>query len=312
MAATAAARMVEMVEDVRRFNRFYTERIGVLHEGLLQSPFSLTEVRVLYELAHRERPTAAELAKELGLDAGYLSRILRRFERLGFVEKTPSRTDGRRSHLRLTQHGRDAFAPLDQRSHDEVAAMLGRLAPDGREGLVGAMRAIEGLLGGRPDERPAYLLRPPRPGDMGWVVQRHGALYHQEYGWDEQFEALVAEIAAAFIRNLDPKRERCWIAERDGASVGCVFLVGQSDEVAKLRLLLVEPSARGLGIGHRLVAECVRFARRAGYKTLTLWTNDVLVAARHIYQQAGFRLVHEAPHHSFGHDLVEQTWELAL
>lgn len=311
--ATAASRVDRVdVDAVRRFNRFYTKRIGVLHEGLLHSPFSLAEVRVLYELAHRKNPTATELAKELGIDAGYLSRILRRFERSGFVEKTPSDSDGRSRHLRLTQLGHATFAPLDQRSHDEIAALLGGLAPAEQARLIEAMRTIERLCGAHPAERTVYVLRPHQPGDMGWVVHRHGVLYAQEYGWDEQFEALVAEIVAAFIRNLDPKRERCWIAERDGAIVGCVFLVKQSDEVAKLRLLLVEPSARGLGIGHRLVAECVRFARQSGYKTLTLWTNDVLVAARRIYQQAGFRLVHEAPYHSFGHDLVEQTWELAL
>jgi len=302
----------ERVAAMRHFNRFYTRQIGVLQEGLLESPFSLTEVRVLYELAHRDNPTATELAADLGLDAGYLSRILRRFECSGLIDKTPSQTDGRRSHLRLTQQGRDAFAPLNQRSHDEVATLLGRLSAPEQTRLLDGMRTIEALLGAQPDERVPYLLRPHQPGDMGWIIHRHGVLYSQEYGWDEQFEALVAEIAASFLQHFDPKRERCWIAERDRAIVGSVFLVRQSDEVAKLRLLLVEPAARGLGIGSRLVSECIRFARQVGYKTITLWTNDVLHAARHIYEKAGFRLVREEPHHSFGHDLVGQTWELTL
>ncbi len=302
----------ERAEVVRRFNRFYTKQIGVLQEGLLQSPFSLTEARVLYELAHHENITASELGRALGLDAGYLSRILRRFEYCGFLEKTPSPTDGRRSHLRLTQHGQEAFAPLNQRSHDEVAAMLDTFSTAEQNRLLDAMRTIEEILGAQPAKTAPYLLRPHQPGDMGWVIHRHGVLYAQEYGWDEQFEALVAEIAAKFIQHFDPKRERCWIAERNGEIVGSVFLVRQSDEVAKLRLLLVEPAARGLGIGGRLVEECIRFARQAGYKTIRLWTNDVLVAARHIYQKAGFRLVEAEPHHSFGHDLVGETWELKL
>jgi DNA-binding MarR family transcriptional regulator/GNAT superfamily N-acetyltransferase len=304
--------MAQRVEAVRRFNRFYTKQIGVLDEGLLQSPFSLTEVRVLYELAHHESLTASELAKDLGLDAGYLSRILRRFEYCGFLERSPSQTDGRRSHLRLTQQGRDAFAPLDQRSHDEVAALMDKLPATEQKRLLAAMQAIENTLAPPPAATTPYLLRSHQPGDMGWIIHRHGVLYAQEYGWNEEFEALVAEIAARFIQTFDPKRERCWIAERNGEIVGSVFLVRQSDKVAKLRLLLVEPAARGLGIGTRLVGECIRFARQAGYTKITLWTNDVLTAARHIYEKAGFLLVSEGPHHSFGHDLIEQTWELAL
>jgi DNA-binding MarR family transcriptional regulator/GNAT superfamily N-acetyltransferase len=304
--------IAQRAEAMRRFNRFYTKQIGVLHEGLVQSPFSLTEVRVLFELAHRDRVTASELATDLGLDAGYLSRMLQRFDYCGFLDKSPSPTDGRRTHLRLTPQGRDAFAPLDQRSHDEAAAMLGRFSVAEQNRLLEAMRTIEKLLGPPAASREPYLLRPHQPGDMGWIIHRHGVLYAQEYRWDEQFEALVAEIAAKFIQHFDPKRERCWIAEKDGEIVGSVFLVKQSDEVAKLRLLLVEPAARGLGIGSRLVGECIRFARQAGYKTITLWTNDVLHAARHIYEQAGFHLVDEEPHHSFGHDLVGQTWELTL
>jgi DNA-binding MarR family transcriptional regulator/GNAT superfamily N-acetyltransferase len=302
----------QRIAAVRRFTRFYTKQIGVLREGLHDSPFSLTQARVLYELANRAAPTAAEIARDLGLDPGYLSRILRAFGQRGLIARTPSDKDGRQSHLSLTPAGRQAFAPLDRGSHDEVAAMLGRLGDGGQARLIEAMVAVERLLGERPADAPPYLLRPHQPGDMGWVVSRHGALYAQEYNWDMEFEALVAEIVAAFIRNFDPRRERCWIAEIDGAPVGSVFLVKQSEEVGKLRLLLVEPQARGLGIGARLVAECIRFARSCGYRTLTLWTNDVLVAARRIYERAGFRLVEEEKHHSFGHDLVGQNWELAL
>ena len=297
---------------MRHFNRFWTRQIGVLREGYLESPFSLTEVRVLYELAHREETTASELGEELGLDAGYLSRILRGFEKHGLIRKRRSEDDGRRRLLRLTERGWEAFAPLDARSRSEIGAMLCGVSIAGQERLVKAMRAIERLLGGRPDPVVPYVLRPHRPGDMGWVVHRHGVLYAREYGWDEHFEALVAEIVAKFIQQYDPRLERCWIAERDDEMVGCVFLVRESEEIAKLRLLLVEPEARGLGIGSRLVEECIRFARQAGYLKITLWTNDVLNSARRIYEAMGFRLVHEKPHHSFGHDLVGQTWELML
>jgi DNA-binding MarR family transcriptional regulator/N-acetylglutamate synthase-like GNAT family acetyltransferase len=297
------------VEVVRRFNRFWTRRIGVLQEGYLESPFSLTGVRVLFELAHREETSASELGEELGLDAGYLSRLLRGFEEDGLIHKRPSEADGRRSILRITERGRETFAPLDARSRSDIGAMLGSLSVADQERLVGAMRTLEGLLS---EPEGPYLLRPHASGDMGWVVQRHGILYAREYGWDERFEALVAEIVAQFIQEYDPRRERCWIAERDGENLGCVFLVKQSQEIAKLRLLLVEPHARGLGIGTRLVEECIRFARQAGYRKVTLWTNDVLHAARIIYQGVGFRLAHEEPHHSFGHDLVGQTWELEL
>lgn len=300
------------VDAVRSFNRFYTTQIGVLREGLLGSPFSLTEVRVLYELAHRERPTAAELGRELGLDAGYLSRILRNFERRGFVVKARSKVDGRQSLLSLTAQGRRAFAPLNARAHDEVAAILGRLTVPEQGRLIEAMRAIEMLLGARPEPKVPYLLRPHQPGDMGWIIHRHGALYAQEYGWDETFEALVAQIAAKFIQRFDPKRGRCWIAEREGEIVGSVFLVQKSKTAGQLRLMYVEPKARGLGIGSRLADECVRFARHVGYRKVVLWTNSVLVAARHIYQKAGFRLVHSEQHHSFGHDLIGETWELTL
>jgi len=297
---------------MRRFNRFYTRQIGLLDEGYLQSPFSLPEVRVLYELAHRDGPTAVELSRDLGLDQGYLSRILRAFEKRRFISRTRSAADGRQSHLTLTARGHAAFDPLEQRSHEEIRAILTRLPASEQARLIEAMRAIEAMLGGRPEPRVPYVLRPQQPGDMGWVVHRHGALYAQEYGFDEQFEALVAEIVAAFARNFDPKRERCWIAEKDGEPVGSVFLVKSAKTVAKLRLLLVEPKARGLGVGARLVDECLRFARQAGYKKITLWTNSILVAARKIYEEAGFRLVHSERHKSFGHDLVGETWERDL
>ena len=297
---------------MRRFNRFYTRQIGLLDDGYLRSPFSLPEVRVLYELAHRDGPTAAELSRDLGLDPGYLSRILRAFEKRRFISRTRSAADGRQSYLALTARGRAAFSPLEQRSHEEIRAILARLPASEQARLIEAMRAIEAMLGGRQEPKVPYVLRPQQPGDMGWVVHRHGTLYAQEYGFDEQFEALVAEIVAAFVKNYNPKKERCWIAEKDGEPVGSVFLVKGSKTVAKLRLLLVEPKARGLGIGARLVDECLRFARQAGYKKITLWTNSILVAARHIYEEAGFRLVHSERHKSFGHDLVGETWERDL
>jgi DNA-binding MarR family transcriptional regulator/N-acetylglutamate synthase-like GNAT family acetyltransferase len=303
----------QRVANVRRFSRFYTRQVGLLRDGYLESPFSLTEARVLYELANREHAVAAELTKELGLDAGYLSRILAAFRRRGLIERRASAADARRSELRLTKRGRSVFASLDSRSRDDIGTQLARLAVADQERLVGAMGTVERLLGepqaaeGRP-----YVLRAPRSGDYGWVVERHGALYAEEYGWNEEFEGLVAGIVGKFIEHLDPKRQRAWIAERDGENVGCVFVVKQSATVAKLRLLLVEPNARGLGIGRHLVGECVTFSRAAGYKKLRLWTNSVLRAARHLYEEAGFELVAEERHHSFGKDLVGETWELKL
>lgn len=304
--------MAQQVEAVRRFNRFYTRRIGVLQEKLLRSPFSLTEARVIYEIAQQEKTTATQLGNELSLDAGYLSRLLRSFEKRGLIDKQPSSHDGRQNVLSLSRQGQEAFATLNARSHQEIETMLNQLAPAEQNRLVEAMAVIQELLGTQPEHKAPYILRPQQPGDMGWVVHRHGVLYAEEYGWDEQFEALVAKIVAKFIQNYNPKQERCWIAEKDGEIVGSVFLVKQADTVAKLRLLLVEPKARGLGIGTRLVYECIRFARQAGYQKITLWTNNVLHAARHIYEKAGFRLVAEEPHHSFGHDLVGETWELEL
>ena len=300
------------VESVRRFNRFYTRQIGALSEHLLESPYSLAEARIIYELAQREKATATELGGELGLDAGYLSRLLAAFKKSGLIARKPSETDGRQSVIWLTEKGRKAFAELNGRSHNEIEALLSRLSPTDQNRLIEAMRVIEGLLGAQPEQKVPYIIRPHQPGDMGWVTHRHGVLYNDEYGWDEEFEALVAEITAKFIKNFDPKRERCWIAERNGEIAGSVFLVKKSKSVAQLRLLLIEPSARGMGIGKRLVNECVRFARQTGYKKIILWTNSQLITARHIYEEAGFRLVQEEAHHSFGHDLVGQNWELKL
>jgi DNA-binding MarR family transcriptional regulator/GNAT superfamily N-acetyltransferase len=303
-----------MIEATRRFNRFYTKQIGLLEEGYLRSPYSLTEVRALYEIAHHDATTSSRIAETLGLDPGYSSRVLGRLEKRGLVTKRPSDTDARQNLLSLSNAGRAAFRQLDAASRDGIGALLEKLSPADQERLVGAMHTIEALLGAAPEERVPYILRPPESGDMGWVVQRHGVLYHREYGWDERFEALVAEIVAQFVRELDPKRERCWIAEREGENVGSVFLVKHPERegVARLRLLLVEPKARGLGIGARLVAECTRFARSAGYRTITLWTNSVLQAARRLYEKEGYRLIREESHRSYGHDLVGQTWELDL
>jgi DNA-binding MarR family transcriptional regulator/GNAT superfamily N-acetyltransferase len=304
--------LLKRIDAVRQFNRFYTQKIGVLHEGLLSSPFSLTEVRVLYELAHRERPVASEVGKDLGLDPGYLSRILSSFKTKGFIDSKPSEQDGRQSILRLTEKGKTAFAPLDDRARDEISILLGALNERDQIRLVEAMESIKELLSPGAKNKTPYLLRPHQPGDMGWVVHLHGMLYAREYGWDDTFEALVAGIVAKFIQNFDPKRERCWIAEIDGEIVGSGFLVKESETVCKLRLLIVHPKARGLGIGKRMVNESLRFARQAGYRKTMLWTNNVLLAARHIYETMGFKLILEEPHHSFGHDLVGETWELEL
>ena len=313
---STVSRSATTIHAVCSFNRFYTRQIGVLREGLLKSPFSLAEVRVLYEIAHRRQPTATDLCKQLGLDPGYLSRILRGFERRGLIRKSASQADGRQSLLALTARGRETFNALDARQSDETAALLRSLSPAEQSRLMQAMHVIESLLGPRSEPKTPYILRSHQPGDMGWVVHRHGALYSQEYGYDETFEALVAEIAAKFIQQFDPRRERCWIAEKDGEIVGSVFLVKKSPQaksVAKLRLLYVEPSARGLGIGKRLVDECLRFARQAGYKKIVLWTQSELPAARHVYQEAGFRLMQQKKHRSWGRDDLEsEIWELKL
>jgi DNA-binding MarR family transcriptional regulator/GNAT superfamily N-acetyltransferase len=310
---TLAAGVETRIAAVRRFNRFYTRQIGLLEEGLLDSPFSLTQLRTLYELAQRKHTTAVELCKDLGLDAGYLSRILDSFQKSGLIKKQESPNDARQTLLSLAKKGRKAFEPLNARSNEQVATMLGTLSPANQADLIRAMSTIESVLLSGAERLPSYVLRQHRPGDMGWVVQRHGLLYYQEYGYDERFEALVAGIVSKFIEKLDPARDRCWIAEKDGENVGSVFLVKKSQSVAKLRLLLVEPSARGLGIGKRLVVECVRFARDAGYKKIMLWTQSELTAARGIYQSAGFELVGKEKHQSWSRNhLVAETWELRL
>lgn len=302
----------DTVAAVRRFNRFYTRRIGLLNGALVGADFSLPEMRVLWELAHGADVTATALRRGLGMDGGQLSRMLRSLRERGLVKTVASRSDGRVRHLELTARGHKAFAPLEQRQDDEVSKVLAGIPADDHARLVGAMDSIETLLDAKPREPGAFVIREPRPGDYGWVVHRHGALYAQEYGWDASFEALVAEIVAKFIREYQPRREHCWIAESRGGIAGCVFLVERSARVAQLRLLLVEPSARGLGIGSALVSECIRFARAAGYRKMMLWTNDILHAARHIYQRAGFQLVEQEKHTSFGHRLVGQNWELPL
>jgi DNA-binding MarR family transcriptional regulator/GNAT superfamily N-acetyltransferase len=301
---------------VRAFNRDYTRRIGVLGEAYHDSPYSLTEARVLYEVANRPEVTAGELAADLDLDRGYLSRILKRFTAQKLLTQAASSEDGRRRNLSLTGAGRRSFADLDRKSQEQVAAMLSELDVPRRQAVLSAMRSMQralgnSVLGGLPGAAEV-VYRAHRPGDMGWVVERHGELYFTEHGWDETFEALVAGITCEFIRNLDAQRERCWIAEHDGRRLGCVFVVAGEGESAKLRLLLVEPEARGLGVGRRLISECVQFARAAGYGKLTLWTQESLSAARHLYAQAGFRRVSAKPHRSFGHDLVGETWELEL
>jgi DNA-binding MarR family transcriptional regulator/GNAT superfamily N-acetyltransferase len=334
------------IARVRAFNRDYTRRIGVLSEGLLDSPYSLTEVRVMYEIAHRRGVTAGELADELDLDRGYLSRLLKGFEAKKLLAREASAVDGRRQHLRLTPAGKRVFAPLERRSRDQVRAMLVALDEEHRGAVLEAMEVIQtAFTGSGAANSPSRLsepsshsrqpkltggsrlagergsgkhlsaeisFRPHRPGDMGWVVQRHGELYWQEYGWNEEFEALVAGVTVDFISKLDASRERCWIAEREGCRLGCIFVVAKDATTAKLRLLLVEPEARGLGVGRALVAECVRFARAAGYQKIVLWTQENLAAARRLYGGAGFKRTAQEPHHSFGHDLVSETWELDL
>lgn len=309
MTDTAIA---ERIEAVRRFSRFYTRQIGALEEGLLRTPFSLTEARVMYELGQRTTTTATELGTELGLDAGYLSRILRGFHERGLLDRRPSETDARQTRLSLTDAGRAAFAGLDAASRRDIGAMLGTLSIRDQEQLVNAMRTIESVLGAAPDAVP-YVIREARAEDMDWVVRRHRELYTQEYGWGETFAGLVAQSAAAIGRELGSGRALGWMAEVGGEPAGCVFLTRESEDVAKLRLLLVDPTARGLGIGGRLVDECIRSAREAGHRRITLWTNEILLAARRIYADRGFRVVHrERQDEVFGHAFVAETWELDL
>jgi DNA-binding MarR family transcriptional regulator/GNAT superfamily N-acetyltransferase len=300
------------VGAVRRFNRFYTRRLGLLQKSYLKSALSLAQTRVLYEISHRDQPTAGEIARELELDTGYLSRMLAEFAARGLIRKTRSASDARQSLLTLTALGRKTFGPLERRSHQEIAAMLERLAASDQTKVVDAMATVEALLAPQSAAPAAVELRPPQPGDMGWVVGTHGRLYAQEYGWDLSFEAMVAEIAAAFVKNFDPARERGWIAVVNGVPVGSAFVVRGSDDVARLRLLIVDPAARGRGLGRRLTNECIAFARAAGYARMTLWTHSVLTAARHIYEQAGFRLTAQETYAGFGQELVGETWDLSL
>lgn len=296
----------DRAEAIRRFNRFYTRHIGALHEHLLASEFSLTECRILYELAHRPAISTSDLCRELNLDAGYVSRVVSGFEKKGLVIKTRSVADARVGQLELTDAGRAAFAPLDNASRNDIFAVLKQLPEPAQKQLVDAMNDIQNLLS---DKAPAgYVLRDPLPGDMGLVMANQAVVYAREFGWNSEYEALVAEIVAKFIRDFDRRCERCWIAEKDGKMVGSVFVVRQDETTAKLRLLYVDGGARGLGIGHRLVDECLRFARQVGYKRMMLWTNSILVDARRIYEKAGFQLVEEEAHHSFGKDLVGQIW----
>jgi DNA-binding MarR family transcriptional regulator/GNAT superfamily N-acetyltransferase len=307
-----AAALEQRVAAVRRFNRFYTQKIGVLQEGLLESRFSLAEARVLYELAHRDRPTASDIARDLSLDPGYLSRILRGFQRRGLLRREASASDARQRRLSLTTVGRAAFAPLDARSRQDIGTLLEALPEAEQTRLVASMNAIERLLSPDPAAAPIYVLRPHRPGDIGWITWRHGVVYAAEYGWDERFEAMVATIMARLVDNFDTRRECCWIAEREGEPVGSVALVDDGDRVARLRVLLVEPRVRGHGIGRRLVDECLCFARRAGYQKIVLSTYSALVAARRIYEAAGFRLAAQHPERAYGKRLVNESWELSL
>jgi DNA-binding MarR family transcriptional regulator/GNAT superfamily N-acetyltransferase len=302
----------QRIAAVRRFNRFYTQKLGVLQPAWLDSPFSLTEARVLYEIRQRDGATATDIARDLDLDAGYLSRILRRFHRSGLIRRQVSRTDRRQSFLSMTARGAKAFAPLDERAQQQVGALLARLSGAEQEHLVASMRAIETMLAAKPKAATEIILRDPRPGDLGWVVARHAELYQQEYGWAENFEGVCAQIVADFASNYDPSYDRGWIAEMDGRNVGSVFLVKDTERVARLRLLLVEPAARGRGLGTRLTQECIRFARERGYQSITLWTHGVLTTARHVYERAGFRLRSSEAKRNFGQDVVSEHWDLAL
>jgi DNA-binding MarR family transcriptional regulator/GNAT superfamily N-acetyltransferase len=308
----------EAVDIIRGFNRFYTRQLGLLDQGLLGTEFTLTEARILYELANRHAFTATDIARELAIDLGYLSRLITRFERKGYIQRTRSLTDARQNYLKLTRHGREVFDPLNQAAREQIAAMIDPMTPENRSDLLSAMQSVQRLLqpaSDQPQPQPQPgppIIRPLRIGDIGWITHRQAVLYAQEYGWDGTYEALVAEILANFVKNFDSDFEGSWIAERDDVIIGSVFLVRASTALARLRLLYVEPEARGLGLGKLLVRECIEFARTKGYETLTLWTNDVLVSARRIYEAAGFQLIKEERHHSFGKELLGQTWNLAL
>ena len=303
---------LERIEAVRRFNRFYTRQIGLLQEQLLQSQFTLSQARVIYELGQYDQITATEIGQTLGMDAGYLSRIVRDLSQRGIVSKERSQTDGRQRLLTLSKTGQEAYKELSQRSQLDVGAMLDSLPEEGQRRLIDAMNEIERIVVKPATNSPPYLLRPHQPGDIGWLIGQHGSYYSTTYGWDETFEGLAAEIAGTFLQNFDPKRERCWVAERDGKRVGAVILLKKTEDTAQLRMLIVKPEARGFGIGKRLVQECTRFARQAGYNKIMLWTDKGLDAARAIYEKEGYQLIKEEPHTSFGHDLIGQIWELEL
>jgi DNA-binding MarR family transcriptional regulator/GNAT superfamily N-acetyltransferase len=300
------------VDAVRRFNRFYTSQIGLLRDGMVDTRFSLTEARVIYEIGRTTEATATTVASALGLDHGYLSRLLQGLSKAGLITRKTSPHDRRQMLLALSAKGRAAFDKLDRGSHELVAAMLARVPAARQPHLIGAMRTIETALDPDTARSPTILLRPHRTGDMGYVLESHARLYAEERGWGAPFERLIAEIVHTFLRDYDPARERCWIAEMDGAPVGCVFVVKGDEHTAKLRLLLVEPQARGIGLARRLVEECIRFAREAGYRRLTLWTQSILTEARALYESRGFRLVHQEPHCSFGYDLIGETWAYDL
>ena len=300
------------IAAVRAFSRFYTRQIGVLRKGYLDSPFSLGEARVLYEIGHGERLTASDVARALDLDPGYLSRLLRNFEKRGLIARKASAQDARQSHLTLTARGKRAFAPLERRSQQQAGDLLGKLKSDEQAHLVAAMNSIKSLLDGATPDKGKPILRAPKPGDFGWIVARHAQLYRAEYGWTEPFEGLCAQIVADFVNKFDEKKERAWIAELNGENVGSIMLAKDSDEVARIRLLLVEPKARGLGLGAKLTEETINFARAAGYKKITLWTHSILTAARQIYKNAGFTLMRSEEHTSWGKPVVGEHWDLQL
>ena len=302
----------QRIAAVRRFNRFYTRQIGVLRKTYLDSPYSLGEMRVLYEIAHRGARTASDIIHALDLDAGYLSRVLRNFEKRGLITRKPVAEDARRSHLALTAQGLKTFAPFERRSQLQASAMLDSLEAGEQARLVAAMDSIETLLEGEMQTKPAYILRGPKAGDFGWIVTRHAQIYADEYGWTDPFEGLCAQIVADFVNKYDPKSDRCWIAEINGENVGSVMLVKAKEGIARIRLLIVDPKARGLGLGARLTDECIRFARKAGYKKITLWTHSILTAARHVYEKAGFKLMRSEKHKSWGKPVVSEHWDMVL
>ena len=314
----SAARIETKIAAIRGFNRFYTRQIGVLRKTYLDTPYSLGEARVLHEIASGHADTASDIGRALDLDAGYLSRVLRNFEKRGLIERTASKQDARQSHLKLSARGRKAYAPLDQRSQNLTGSMLDKLKPGDQARLIAAMQTIETLLDGTEQvaaeapRKTGYSLRAPRPGDFGWIVKRNAEIYAEEYGWQAPFEGVCAQIVADFANKFDPKWERCWIAEMDGENVGCIFVAKDSETTARIRLLIVEPKARGLGLGVRLVDECIRFARSAGYRKMTLWTHSVLTAARHIYEKAGFKLMRSERHQDWGPPVVSEHWDLDL